>query len=175
MEMENKEIEKEVMVDYIAKERAERICGNSILNACFVWGIAISYMAYTFYSITTALNLEQPSDGTFCVFFIMLFFTLAVPVAFLIALFPYEGIGKEIQAARRFLLESGQEASRENINILVNKFYKESWVRIEDMLYDNSKAILAENMEFISGNEKVFEIPRKGYENEKIMIGGDMQ
>lgn len=173
MEMENKEIEKEVMVDYIAKERAERICGNSILNACFVWGIAISYMAYTFYSITTALNLEQPSDGTFCVFFIMLFFTLAVPVAFLIALFPYEGIGKEIQAARRFLLESEQEASRENINILMNKFYKENWVRIEDMLYENRKAISAENMEFISGNEKVFEIPRKDHKSGKIMIGGD--
>ena len=104
----------------------------------------------------------------------MLFFILAVPLAFLIASFPFQGIGEEIEAAREFLLETEQEASRENINILMNKFYKESWVKIEDMLYENRKAISAENMEFISRNEKVFEIPRKGYENEKIMIGGDI-
>lgn len=79
----------------------------------------------------------------------MLFFTLAVPLAFLIASFPFQGIGEEIETARNFLLETEQEATRENINILMNKFYKESWVKIEDMLYENRKAISAENMEFI--------------------------
>ena len=147
--MKSKEVKEEIIIDYFAKERAERTGGNSVLNVCIVWGIAISYIGYTFWSIITALNLEHPSDGTFCVFFIMLFFTLAVPLAFLIASFPFQGIGEEIETARNFLLETEQEATRENINILMNKFYKESWVKIEDMLYENRKAISAENMEFI--------------------------
>lgn len=152
--MENKEVKEEIAVDYVAKEMAERICGNSILNACLVWGIAISYMAYTFYSITTSLNLEHPTGGTFCVFFIMLFFTLAVPVAFLIALFPFQGIGKEIQVARRFLLETGQEVTRENINLLLNRYHKGNWQKIKDMLYEDRKVFSAESMELVSGNEK---------------------
>ena len=163
----------EIMIDYVAKERAERGTGNSILNKCFTWGIAIAYIVYTFQFMTPALDKSQVSDKTLCGAFIMLFFILAIPLAFLIASFPFQGIGEEIEAVREFLIESGQEASRENINILMNKFYKESWVKIEDMLYESRKAISAENMKFISGNEKVFEIPRKGYENEKIMIGGD--
>ena len=44
----------------------------------------------------------------------MLFFMLGVPSAFMYVSLPYEGIGKEIEAARKFLLEAGQEASKEN-------------------------------------------------------------
>lgn len=172
--MKSKGIKEEIMIDYVAKGRTERTGGNLILNKCLAWGIAIAYIVYTFQFMTPALDESQVSFETLCGAFIMLFFILAVPLAFLIASFPFQGIGEEIEAAREFLLETEQEASRENINILMNKFYKESWVKIEDMLYENRKAISAENMEFISRNEKVFEIPRKGYENEKIMIGGDI-
>lgn len=42
------------------------------------------------------------------------------------------------------------------------------------MLYENRKALSVENMKFISGNEKVFEISRKDHESVKIMIGGDI-
>lgn len=33
--MKNKEIQEEIIVDYVAKERAERTCGNSVLKECF--------------------------------------------------------------------------------------------------------------------------------------------
>lgn len=165
--MKSKEIKEEIIIDYFAKERAG---GNSILNKCLAWGIAIAYIAYTFFSIIAPLSEKQRSAENLCIFFTILFFMLGVPLAFLIALFPYEGIGKEIQAARRFLIEEGQEATSENINILVNKFYKESWVKIEDMLYDNRKAISAENMESISGN---VDQNLKEARAKKLMIGGD--
>ena len=153
------------MIDYVAKERAERGTVNSILNKCLAWGIAIAYIVYTFQFMTPALDKSQVSDKTLCGAFIMLFFILAVPLAFLIASFPFQGIGEEIEAAREFLLESGQEASRENINILMNKFYKESWVKIEDMLYENSKTLSVENIKFISENEKVFGMLSKGHKS----------
>ena len=164
----------EIMFDYVAKERAERTGGNSILNKCLAWGIAISYMAYTFCFMIPVLDEKQVSDKTLCGVFIMLFFILAVPLAFLIASFPFQGIGKEIEAARNFLLETGQQATRENINILMDRYYKGGWQKIEDMLYENRKTFLAENMKFISGNEKVLVIPRKSYESGKIMIEGDI-
>lgn len=151
--MKNKEIKGEIMIDYVAKERAE----SSILNTCFALGIAIAYMAYTWCSIITAfgenpLSEKQTSGGTFCGLFLMLFFMIGVPVAFMYAFLPYKCIGKEIEAARKFLLEAGQEASKENINILMNRYYKGNWENIEDMLYENRKIFSAESMELVSGN-----------------------
>lgn len=151
MEMKNKEVKEEIVVDYVAKGRAG---GNSILNKCLAWGIAISYMAYTFCFMITVLDENQVSDKTLCGVFIMFFFILAVPVAFLIASFPFEGIGKEIETARKFLLETGQQATRENINILMGRYYKGNWEKIEDMLYENRKIFSTESMELVSGNEK---------------------
>lgn len=152
--MKNKEIKGEIMIDYVAKGRAE----SSILNTCFACGIAIAYMAYTFCSIITAFgenpfSEKQTSGGTFCGLFLMLFFMVAVPVAFVYAFLPYEGIEKEIEAARKFLLEAGQEASKENINLLLNRYHKGNWEKIEDMLYENRKVFSAESMELVLGNE----------------------
>ena len=59
---------------------------------------------------------------------------------------------QEIETARKFLLETGQQATRENINILMDRYYKGGWQKIEDMLYEDRKVFLAENMELISGN-----------------------
>lgn len=152
--MKNKEIQEEIIVDYVAKERAK----SSVLNAFLAWGIAISYMAYTFCSIMTEFSGKgkQLSEANSCGLFLMLFFMIGVPVAFIYASFPYEGIGKKIEAARKFLLEAGQEASKENINLLMNRYYKgyyeEKWQDIEDMLYENRKVFSAENIKLVSGN-----------------------
>lgn len=154
--MENKEVPEEIMVDYVAKESTQ----GSILNAFLAWGIAIAYTAYTFYSIMTEFSGKgkQLSEANSCGLFLMLFFMIGVPVAFIYASFPYEGIGKKIEAARKFLLEAGQEASKENINLLMNRYYKgyyeEKWQDIEDMLYENRKVFSAENIKLVSGNER---------------------
>ena len=138
----------EIMIDYVAKERAERTGGNSILNKCLAWGIAISYMVYTFCFMIPVLDEKQVSDKTLCGVFIMLFFILAVPLAFLIASFPFEGIGKEIEAARKFLDNAGREETKENVNLVLNFFYSNhKWQEIEDMPYN-----LFENIEIVSGN-----------------------
>ena len=150
--MENKEIQEEIIVDYVAKGRSEKTGGNSILNKCLAWGIAISYMAYTFCSIITALNEKPVSDEAFYGLFLMLPLMFAVPLAFLYVSLPPESIEKEIEDARKFLEEMGQESSNENINILLNRYYRGGWQKIEDMLYEDRKVFLAENMKFISGN-----------------------
>lgn len=151
--MENKEVPEEIMVDYVAKESTQ----GSILNAFLAWGIAIAYTAYTFYSIMTEFSPEQLGGEAACGLFLMLFFMLGVPSAFMYVSLPYEGIGKEIEAARKFLLEAGQEASKENINLLMNRYYKgyyeEKWQDIEDMLYEDRKVLSAENIKLVSGNE----------------------
>lgn len=152
--MKNKEIKGEIMIDYVAKGRAE----SSILNTCFALGIAIAYMVYTCCSIITAFGEnpfeKQTSGETFCGLFLMLFFMIGVPVAFMYAFLPNEDIGKEIEAARKFLLEAGQEVTRENINLLLNRYRKGNWQKIEDMLYEDRKVFSAESMELVSGNEK---------------------
>ena len=150
--MKSKEIKEEIVIDYVAKGRSEKSGGNSILNQCFAWGIAIAYIAYTFQFMTPALDESQVSFETLCGAFIMLFFILAVPLAFLIASFPFKGIGKEIETVRNFLLETVQETTRENINILMNRYYKGDWQRIEDMLREIKETSSAENKELVSGN-----------------------
>ena len=146
--MENKEVPEEIIVDYVAKESTQ----SSILNAFLAWGIAIAYTAYTFYSIMTEFSLEQLGGEAACGLFLMLFFMLGVPSAFMYVSLPYEGIGKEIEAARKFLLEAGQEASKENMNLLLNRYHKGNWQDIEDMLYEKRTVFSAENIELVSGN-----------------------
>ena len=146
--MENKEVPEEIMVDYVAKESTQ----SSILNAFLAWGIAIAYTAYTFYSIMTEFSPEQLGGEAACGLFLMLFFMLGVPSAFMYVSLPYEGIGKEIEAARKFLLEAGQEASKENMNLLLNRYHKGNWQDIEDMLYEKRKVFSAESVELVSGN-----------------------
>lgn len=128
--MKIKEIKEEIVVDYVAKGRSEKSGGNSILNQCFAWGIAIAYIAYTFQFMVPVLDEKQVSVKTLFGTFLMVFFILVVPLAFLIASFPFKGIGKEIETARNFLLETGQETTRENINILMNRYYKGEWFKL---------------------------------------------
>ena len=101
----------------------------------------------------TEFSLEQLGGEAACGLFLMLFFMLGVPSAFMYVSLPYEGIGKEIEAARKFLLEAGQEASKENMNLLLNRYHKGNWQDIEDMLYEDRKVLSAENIKLVSGNE----------------------
>lgn len=151
--MENKEIQEEIIVDYVAKERSEKSGRNSILNAFLAWGIAIAYMAYTFYSIMTEFSQRQLGSEAACGLLLMLLFMLGAPAAFMYASLPYEGIEKEIEATRKFLLEAGQEASKKNMNLLLNRYHKGNWPKIEDMLYEDRKVLSAENIKLVSGNE----------------------
>lgn len=71
----------------------------------------------------------------------------------LVGLMPDTAIVEDVDKARKFLLEAGQEASRKkNINILLNRYYKGNWQKIEDMLYEKRKVFSAESVELVSGN-----------------------
>lgn len=70
----------------------------------------------------------------------------------LVGLIPDTVIVEEVDKARKFLLEAGQEATSENINLLLNRYYKGNWPKIEDMLYEKRTVFSAENIELVSGN-----------------------
>lgn len=151
--MKNKEVPEEIIIDYVAKERAERTCGNSVLKECFTWLAVITYTSYTCYSIIRILNEKQMSDeSSFYSFFLMLISMCLISLALMYVMFPADGIDAKIKAARKFLLEAGQEATSENINLLLNRYYKGNWSKIEDMLYEKRTVFSAENIELVSGN-----------------------
>ena len=89
------------------------------------------------------------------------FYVLTVPLGLAISLYSAfkislsgkeETLRNEIKSARKFLEEAGQEATNKNINILMDRYYRGGWQKIEDMLYETRRVPLAENMELISGN-----------------------
>ena len=128
-------------------------CGNSVLKECFTWLAVITYTSYACYSIITVLNEKQISDEDLFGLSLMLIFMCAIPTAFMYVMFATELITPKAEAARKFLLEAGQEASRKkNINILLNRYYKGNWQKIEDMLYEKRKVFSAESVELVSGN-----------------------
>lgn len=106
---------------------------------------------------------------------------MVIPSAIIAALFlglvPDMEIVENVDKAREFLLETGQEDTYENVNVIVGKYREgraeNGWKKIEDMLYEDRKVFSAESIKLVSGNEKVFGMLRKGHENEKIMIGSD--
>ena len=151
MKMKNKKVPEEIMIDYVAKARTERTCENPVLKKFLAWLTVITYAAYTLYSITE-LNEKQTAVESFFILLLMMFFLIAVPPGLIYVFLLQGNTENEIEAARKFLLESGQQASRENINILMNRYYKGDWQKIEDMLYENRKVFSAENIELVSGN-----------------------
>ena len=54
--MKNKEVPEEIIIDYVAKERAERTCGNSVLKERFTWLAVITYTSYACYSLIRIVN-----------------------------------------------------------------------------------------------------------------------
>ena len=51
-----------------------------------------------------------------------------------------EKLSSQVESVKKFLLETNQEITNKNINILLNKFFEQreekDWNKIEDMLYD---------------------------------------
>jgi len=141
----------EIMIDYVAKARAERTCENPVMKQCLAWLVVITYVAYTLYSVAE-LSEKKTVVGAFFIFSLMLFFLIAVPPGLIYVFLLQGSTENEIEAARKFLLEAGQEATRENINILMDRYYKGNWQKIEDMLYEKRKVLSTESMEFVSGN-----------------------
>lgn len=80
----------------------------------------------------------------------------SIIIAFLIVrLVPDVEIVENVEKARKFLLETGQEATYENINIIVGRYregrIENGWKKIEDMLYEGRK-VPAENLRNVLGN-----------------------
>lgn len=73
----------------------------------------------------------------------------------LIGLIPDTVIVEDVDKARKFLLETGQEDTYENVNIIVSRYregrIENGWKKIEDMLYEERK-VPAENVRNILGN-----------------------
>lgn len=74
----------------------------------------------------------------------------------LIGLVPDTAIVEDVDKARKFLLETGQEDTYENINIVVGRYRKghaeNGWKNIEDMLYEDRKVPAFENVRDVLGN-----------------------
>lgn len=91
--------------------------------------------------------------------------------ALLIGLIPDTVIVEEVDKARKFLLETGQEDTYENINIIVGRYRKgraeNGWKNIEDMLYEDRKVPAFENVRNILGNSSA------GKLNEAVTAKGE--
>lgn len=78
--------------------------------------------------------------------------------ALFLGFFSNVDIAADVDKARKFLLETGQEVTYKNINLIVEKYVNESkengWNRIEDMLYENRKVPAFENVRNILGNSE---------------------
>lgn len=76
--------------------------------------------------------------------------------ALLIGLIPDTVIVEDVDKARKFLLEAGQEATYENVNIIVSRYregrIENGWKKIEDMLYEDRKVPAFENVKDVLGS-----------------------
>lgn len=74
----------------------------------------------------------------------------------LVGLIPDTVIMEEVDKARKFLLEVGQEATYENVNIIVSRYregrIENGWKKIEDMLYEDRKVPAFENVKDVLGS-----------------------
>lgn len=154
MQMKKRESEESLVVDYVAKEGAARTTKlKHALKHVVTGGISVSYMIYTFYSLAPMLTEKAGKENFYVFFFLSLIFMVAIPVSVIFLMFPAAGVAEEIKAARQFLEETNQEDANKNINILLDRYYKGRWEKIEDMLYETRKVPLAENMELVSGDK----------------------
>ena len=76
--------------------------------------------------------------------------------ALLIGLIPDTVIVEDVDKAREFLLETGQEDTYENVNIIVSRYregrIENGWKKIEDMLYEDRKVPAFENVKEVLGS-----------------------
>lgn len=98
-------------IDYVAKSRTE---SNGTL---IFWHLfATLYICYSFW---TMLQVTE-GDGRVTVFFFLI--TFLVQIMFKIM---EPDMKIVVEEARKFLENTGQEASNENINLLVGRYYEE--------------------------------------------------
>ena len=79
-----------------------------------------------------------------------------VIAALFLGFFSNIDIAADVEKARKFLLETGQDVTYENINLIVEKYVNEKkengWNRIDDMLYEDRKVPAIENVRNVLGN-----------------------
>ena len=117
----------------------------------FISMLGIGHLIYTlfcagFYNINPFDSIES--------FLFVTIPSLIIGILF-IGLFPDVEIVANVDKARKFLLETGQEDTYENVNIIVGRYRKgrveNGWKKIEDMLYEDRK-VPAENVRNIFGS-----------------------
>lgn len=90
------------------------------------------------WAIISADNFATPIEG----FFTIIWVFLAPSLLFILSkdIGNLEQLRFQIESVKKFLLETNQEITNKNINILLNNFFEQKeekdWNKIEDMLYD---------------------------------------
>jgi hypothetical protein len=90
------------------------------------------------WAIISADNFATPIEG----FFTIIWGFLAPSLLFILSkdIGNLEQLRFQIESVKKFLLETNQEITNKNINILLNNFFEQKeekdWNKIEDMLYD---------------------------------------
>lgn len=98
-------------IDYVAKSRTQSD-GTLILTYLFV----AMYICYTYWIM---LQLTK-DDGMLTIFFFLITF-----LVFCIFKIMEPDVEIVVEEARKFLVNTGKEATNENINLLVGRYYEE--------------------------------------------------
>lgn len=100
-----------------------------------------------FYNINFFVSFEGP---------LLVVIPSAIIAALFLGLVPDMEIVENVDKAREFLLETGQEDTYENVNVIVGKYREgraeNGWKKIEDMLYEDRKVPAFENVRNILGD-----------------------
>lgn len=143
--MENKE---EIMIDYVSKDSIVKADKNFGLKYVLALCALAGYTAHIFCFASIAVADEVSEKIYVAAFFLLVFALSGIFMLIAHPLFSASILSRDIEAARKLLLDSGREAAMENVNIVLNRFYgSRQWEEIEDMPYN-----LVEDMEFVSGN-----------------------
>lgn len=114
--------------------------------------LAVSHFLYTilmagFYNINLFASLESGLLATV---------PSVIVGTFFIELIPNTVIVENVDKAKKFLLETGQKTTYENINVIVGGYEEgkteNGWKKIEDMLYEDRKVPAFENVKNILGS-----------------------
>lgn len=98
----------------------------------------ITLINFSVYAIISADNFVTPLES----FFVIIWGFLAPSLLFILSkdIGNLEQLRFQIESVKKILLETNQEITNRNINILLNKFFEQkeekNWNKIEDMLYD---------------------------------------
>ena len=146
--MKSTKIKEEMIIDYVTKDNIVKSDKNFSLKYILALSALVIYASHTFYFASIAVA-DEFSEGIYAVFFFLLVFALS-GIFMLIAypLFSAKILSEEIEEAKKFLDNAGREETRENINIVLNTFYKSrKSEKIEDMPYNS-----VEDIKIVLGN-----------------------